>query len=115
MTNKYDIPSSAECQTYEEGQSKPFDLKNYCSPLSDTCNDLKYLLFEFQIDIVTTDTVDLHTHLTSGGAASKDEESTQNTTVLLRMGPYRCENLPDILVECPISHPFFVKDKGKAT
>ena len=74
-----------------------------------------YLLFEFQIDIVTTDTVDLHTHLTSGGAASKDEESTQNTTVLLRMGPHRCENLPDILVECPISHPFFVKDKGKTT
>lgn len=59
----------------------------------------------FQIDIVTTDTVDVH--------SSKDEKDEASTSLLLRMGPHRCENLPDILVECAINHPFFVKDKGQ--
>ena len=63
--------------------------------------------FSLQIDIVTTDTVDVH----SSNKDEKDEPGT--TSLLLRMGPHRCENLPDILVECAINHPFFVKDKGQ--
>ena len=62
--------------------------------------------FSLQIDIVTTDTVDVHSN-----KDGKDEPGT--TSLLLRMGPHRSENLPDILVECAINHPFFVKDKGQ--
>ena len=63
----------------------------------------------FQIDIVTTDTVDVHS-----SQEDKDESSSgPSTSLLLRMGPHRCENLPDILVECAVNHPFFVKDKGQ--
>ena len=70
--------------------------------------------FQFQIDIVTTDTIDAITHgSASSGMEGVGESSKGQTVLLLRMGPHRVDNAPDILADCPIDHPFFVKDKGK--
>ena len=68
------------------------------------------ILYILQIDIVTTDTIDIVQHASS--AAESGETSKVHTVLLLRMGPHRVDNAPDILAECPIDHPFFVKDKG---
>ena len=67
-----------------------------------------------QIDIVTTDTIDAITQSTSSSLPSVEggESSKGHTVLLLRMGAHRVDNAPDILADCPIDHPFFVKDKG---
>ena len=68
-----------------------------------------------QIDIVTTDTIDAITQSSSSsvsGIEGVGESSKAHTVLLLRMGPHRVDNAPDILADCPIDHPFFVKDKG---
>ena len=73
------------------------------------------IFYILQIDIVTTDTIDIVQHASSLSAAESGETSKVHTVLLLRMGPHRVDNAPDILAECPIDHPFFVKDKGNAT
>ena len=73
------------------------------------------IFFSFQIDIVTTDTIDAITQSSSSSVSGMEgvgESSKGHTVLLLRMGPHRVDNAPDILADCPIDHPFFVKDKG---
>ena len=73
------------------------------------------ILYILQIDIVTTDTIDIVQHASPlSSVAESGETSKVHTVLLLRMGPHRVDNAPDILAECPIDHPFFVKDKGNA-
>jgi hypothetical protein len=69
-----------------------------------------------KIDIVTTDTIDSLTQSSSTSSLPTveggGESSKGHTVLLLRMGSHRVDNAPDILADCPIDHPFFVKDKG---
>jgi hypothetical protein len=44
-------------------------------------------------------------------ATSKD--ATPSTLLRLRLAPHRMDNTPEILADCPVDHPFFIKDKGK--
>ncbi|XP_040574727.1 uncharacterized protein [Lepeophtheirus salmonis] len=45
-----------------------------------------------------------------GGSSSSGGESV--TILRLRMAPHRGDNSPEILAECSLDHPFFVKEKG---
>ena len=44
-----------------------------------------------------------------------DEES--GSCLLLRLSPHNVPDMSrvDMLAECPLDHPFFVKDKGKSS
>jgi hypothetical protein len=47
--------------------------------------------------------------------SSGGEEEGGGGSLLLRMSPHNVPDMSrvDMLAECPLDHPFFVKDKGK--
>ena len=71
-----------------------------CSRVPDA---LKVTFYVFQIDVIGRDAHD---------DSVTPRDATSATLLRLRLSPHRHDN-PDILADCPLDHPFFIKEKGK--
>jgi hypothetical protein len=40
-------------------------------------------------------------------------EAVSRELLRLRLAPHKMDNTPEILAECTLDHPFFIKEKGK--
>ena len=57
----------------------------------------------FQIDVISRESHDSYS----------DNSSNKESILRLRLAPHRMDNTPEILAECSLDHPFFIKEKGK--
>jgi len=52
---------------------------------------------------------------TTATAAAGEEEERRAPLLRLRLEPHAGDNSAEILADCPLEHPFFVKEKGESS
>ena len=109
--------SSSSYRVNSQGILPSHPAKNEISVLEHPVSfdaDHHCLLFFFQVDVISRETSPSSSEKQQQQQMSGEKfPSELGHLLLLRMAPHRADTSTEILAECSLDHPFFVKEKGE--